>query len=70
VQEWLDRGGPEPGAVATRSARQPAALGARGAGAEVVGVDLVKAGAPDFESRSGSRGREPARTEGGEDFAD
>ena len=70
AQEWLDRGQPERGVIAARSARLPAALGACGAGAEVVGVDLVKAGAPDFESRSGRRGREPARAEGGEDFAD
>ena len=70
AQEWLDRGRPERGVIAARSARLPAALGACGAGAEVVGVDLVKAGAPDFESRSGRRGWEPARAEGGEDFAD
>ena len=70
AQERLDRGRPEPGVITARSARLPAVLRAGGTGAEVVGVDLVKAGAPDCESRRGRRGREPARAETGKDFAD
>ena len=70
AQERLDGGGPGPGMIATRSARLPPVLRARDAGAEIIGVELVKAGAPDCQRRSRSRGCEPACTEGGEDFAD
>ena len=70
AQKRLDRRRPGPGVIAPRSARHPAALRARSAGAEIVGVELVKAGAPEFESLGTRRGGEIASAKGGEDFAD
>ena len=43
---------------------------ARGTGAEIIGVELVKARASDFERLGGRRGREIVRAKGGKDFAD
>lgn len=78
AQEWLDLRGPGRGMIAARGARHPGALGARGTGAQIVGMEFVETSAAQAEfgrggcgtDLSGSKGREHLANKGWSEAVD
>ena len=70
AQERFDSLRPRRAMVATGGARSPGPAAVRGAGAEVIGVDLVKPGAANTEFGGSGACRQLPVAEGAQDFAD
>ena len=70
AQERLDASGPVRRVIAARSARRPERCRRVGGGVEIIGVELVEAGAAEAEFFGGDGGGDFVATESGEEFAD
>jgi len=70
AHERFDVWMPLRGVIAAGSSRSPVGFAALGAGAEVIGVELVETGASEFETASRLGSVKLPTTEGGEDLAD